>query len=319
MRDHSTRAFLLLVSSCLLVSAGLYASSCTDDLPTGPNRRVAYARVSDMSQALVAPLRVAADAGGSILVTDPELGKLMGVDAATRMTYEVFPVSGKPLSVGFLGRDVVVGDAAGGSLDYYDTRGRLRRSTGKGSIGRPTDIAVDQSRRLIFVVDAGARDVKVFDERGRLVRRLSRPGTGDDQLTAPVGIAVDPAGQRIFVSDWGDFGNANGGFASVKIFAYDGTYQDIISGRGNCGMLGCSGGFSRPQGMALDGAGRIYLADAILAQVLVIDPATKRVMAYLGGRPVLRLPTDVVLVGRDVLIASNRTASLEVVVGGVLP
>lgn len=316
MRGCSIRAVLLLVSSCAVVVG------CVDDAergPMGPDRRSGSGRPDGASAAFLSPLRAVAYDGGSILVTDPLLHKVLGVDPITGRSFEAFPVSGSPLGVAVLGRQILVGNATEGSLQYYDVRGRLRRSTGPGSIGRPSDIAVDPGQGLIFVVDAAAGDVKVFDERARLLRVLCGPGTADDRLTAPVGIAVDPSTQRVLVSDWGTFGSANGGTASLKIFDYDGTFVDLISGRGTCGMLGCSGGFSRPQGLAVDGAGRIYLADALLAQVLVIDVTTKRVTANLGGRPLLRLPTDVVLLGSDVVVTSSRTASVEVVPGVAQP
>lgn len=43
----------------------------------------------------------------------------------------------------------------------------------------------------IFVLDAGNRSVRVFDARGRFLRRFGRQGSGPGEFQAPVGIQVD--------------------------------------------------------------------------------------------------------------------------------
>jgi DNA-binding beta-propeller fold protein YncE len=179
---------------------------------------------------------------------------------------------------------------------------------------KPTDLAVDERERLVFVLDAGAMDVKVFTYQGRLQQVFSGPGAGPGLLLNPTGIAVDPLRGEILVSEFGD---SDGGDAAIEIFDYAGNAVDQISGAGRCGFFGCSGGFSRPQGVAVDAAGQIYLADMLLAQVLIFDRATKKIVNTLGGRdagpPELRVPLDVALgAGGDVFVTSNRTGSVEV-------
>ena len=85
-------------------------------------------------------------------------------------------------------------------------------------------------------------------------------------------------------------------------------------------MLGCSGGFSRPQGAAVDGAGRIFLPDALLSQVFVYDPVSGDRVGTFGERGFLRVPTDVVLdAAGDLFIASSRTREVQAIRGAGLP
>jgi sugar lactone lactonase YvrE len=126
-------------------------------------------------------------------------------------------------------------------------------------------------------------------------------------------MGLDPTRQWVMVSD---YGSADGGDASLKIFGYDGSLIKQLSGAGSCGMLGCSGGFSRPQGAAVDAQGLIYLPDALLAQVLLYDPVSWNQTGTLGDHGFLRVPTDVVFDDfGDLFIASNRTREVQVVRG----
>ena len=74
--------------------------------------------------------------------------------------------------------------------------------------------------------------------------------------------------------------------------------------------------FSRPQGLAVDGKGRIYVVDALSAEVLVLDRetgATLNTIGTFGSNPgQLLLPLDIV-VGQtgDVLVTSYRTGKIE--------
>jgi DNA-binding beta-propeller fold protein YncE len=222
------------------------------------------------------------------------------------------------LGVALLGRRLFVGNATKGTVEVYDAQGgELQRSFGPGAVEHPSDLAVDEILGLVFAVDGATRQVKVFRVRGTLHATISGPGLAPEQLQTPIAVAVDPLRAEVYVSDYG----VVGGHAAVKIFDYNGTFIDEISGAGSCGMLGCSGGFSRPQGVAVDRQGKIYVADALLAQVLVYDRATLEQVEVLGSRDAgLRLPLDVAL-GADgeVYVTSNRTHSVELLVSGGAP
>jgi DNA-binding beta-propeller fold protein YncE len=272
-----------------------------------------------LSESLQSPMRLDVTPMGRLLVSDPGNRSVVIVDPVTLEPGPGFRMRGKPLAVGLAGGWIFVGSSSERTVVVYDAeQGRKHHSFGIDATEYPTDLDIDPELELVFVVDGGAREVKVFDYLGTPRARISGPGTTEERLQAPTGIAVDPTRREVYVSDYGN----PGGEAAVKIFDYEGSFLGRISGAGNCGVSDCSVGFSRPQGMDVDGQGRIYLADALLAQVLVIDRASMQVVETLGGRGAgmagLRLPLDVA-VGNDgnLFVTSNRSHSVEVFVNGV--
>ncbi len=315
-------------SSLLVLAAAAALVACADDSGVLANASDAsqpapqFARTIDLlSGGFQSPIRVALTPRGDLLVSDSRLHLIATVDPTTREPGRAMEVRGMPLAVGMLGGRIFVGNATTQRVEVYNHRGQFWYAFG-ASVAYPTDLAIDTTRNLVFVVDALARDVKVFDFKGGLQRIISGPGSDPAALLhIPTGIAVDPVRQEILVSDYPD--PAVGGSAAVRIYAYDGSLVQVLS-PGGCGFMGCTGGFSRPQGIALDGRGRIYLADAFLAQVLVFDRATLRLVKTLGGRdagpPQLRIPMDLVVgPGGGVFVTSNRTGSVEAFRGGAVP
>ncbi len=268
-------------------------------------------------EAIEGPLRMALTPAGRLLVSDARAQAIFTVDPATRLPDGELEIVGKPAAVGYLDGLVYVGNLSRGTIERYAAKGgKYRGDFGPGAVKYPTDMAVDGGAGLLFVVDGGDRNVKVFDASGRPQSTISGAGTAPGQFANPIGIAVSESLHEVYVSDYGP----DGGPASIKIFGYDGTFLAEISGRGSCGSLGCSGGFSRPQGIGVAADGRLFVADALLAGVLVFDRSTLSKIASLGGRetgvPELRIPAGVTVSGDDVYVVSNRTSSVEVFEGG---
>ncbi len=191
-------------------------------------------------------------------------------------------------------RCIFVGNETRRTVEVFSALGQREYTFGTGVVGQPADLAIDSERGLVFVVDGHAGVVKVFDVDGVLQRTI-----GD--FDAPTGIALDPTRREVFVSDYG----AGGSDARIHIRDYEGTVAGTIVGE-----------FSRPQGIAVGDRGRIYVTDAVVAQVLVFDRATVTAVARLGsGDPSvsdLRLPTDVVVDAQSgtVFVVSNMTGTV---------
>lgn len=262
---------------------------------------------------LVGPLRLVPTPSGRLLVADSRAGWVFVVNPALLEPIQGIEVEGKPLSVELLGDRIYVGVEAEHTVRFYRaTDGSADGSLGAGAVGRPADLAADTIQGLLFVLDGAARVVKVFDPSGVLLRTL-----GDGELVAPTALGLDPVREEVLVSDYGP----GGGPATVHIYGYDGTPAAVIDGTGDCGMVSCTGGFSRPQGAAVDSAGRIYLTDALMAAVLVFDRETLTQTGTLGGRDTgagLRLPTSVALDSAGtVFVTSHAGGSVERLEGGV--
>jgi DNA-binding beta-propeller fold protein YncE len=313
---------VLTIAGLVLAAVFLFALGCWED-PQSPGG--AEGNLPLLPQfaavgpgALESPVRVTATLAGELLVSDTRSNSILTVDPVTLMAVQGLEVNGKPLAIGWIDNRLLVGNATTRSIQEYDSRGRLRGSF--GHIQKPTDLAVDQISNLIFVLDAGAGEVPVFDKNGRLITVIGSPGAGPSELLLPMGIAVDAIREEVYVTDYGDTDNGN---ASVKIFDYQGQHLGTISGKGNCGLLGCSGGFSKPQGIAVDGQGQIFIVDVLLAQVLVFDRTTLKVVRTLGGRNMgsvpLRMPLDIVIgADDDLFVTSNATGRVEVFRGGAV-
>jgi DNA-binding beta-propeller fold protein YncE len=258
---------------------------------------------------LLSPLRVEVTGTGWLLVTDSKRRMVFRVDTATLLPDQALRLDGTPLAVGMLGDQIFVGIGERQSVEVFDASGRAVGSLGDiGAVAHPSDLTVDGGRGLVFVLDGGSRDIKVFDVADRSLSGTIAAG----QLSSPAGVAVDPARREVLVSDYGSSGVA----ASVKSFSYGtdtwGAFVGEISGEGSCGSLGCSGGFSRPRGLAVDNA-RVYVTDAVLAQVLMFDrDSGERVGALGTGDPAisdLRVPTDVEIdTAGQVFVTSTSTA-----------
>jgi DNA-binding beta-propeller fold protein YncE len=238
-----------------------------------------------------------------LLVADYHQGAILRVDPNTLQPDQAFPVDGKPSAVALMGDRIFVANATTGTVDVFGSDGRWRYSFAPGIVERPTDLGVDPVNRLVLAVSGGTNVVKAFDVGGEVQFVI-----GD--LWKPTALAVDGTRQEILVSDYGE--PARGERASVKIFDYDG--KPVATILGNAGMTDSR--FSRPQGLTVDRNGRIYVVDALSAEVLILDRetgATVNTIGTFGSNPgQLLLPLDIVIAQTgDVLVTSYRTRKIE--------
>lgn len=263
-------------------------------------------------QDLRGPVRIAQMPSGKLLVSDPKMGGVALVNPRKDRPAQVTEIPGRPIGVAFGWNKLFVGNEATHAVEVYNRRGRYLYALGKNDshVERPTDIALDIRAGLVFVSDTGSRQVVIFHQRGERLGTL--PAAGQTVLHQPTGIAVDPERREVLVSDFGQPGWF-GTVAWVKIYDYDGKYLDGIPGNRNDGF-----GFSRPQGMALDSRGRIYLVDSLRGQVLVFDRYSKQGLATFGrlgktaGR--LMLPLDAAIDGRtgNLFVTNHLNGRIEI-------
>lgn len=284
---------------------------------------------SAKAQSMESPMRIAVGPPGEILVSDSVQDKVLALDMATLAVDWSFDVQGTPMAIAYAANLIFIGNATTHNVEVYRLKGKangpgktldfvynlgLTASGTAGTIRIPSDIAIDKGSGLVFVVDSGQRKVKVFDLSGNTVSEI--PSSTDASLLSPTAIAVDTVRQEILVSDYGD---PNGSFrakvpARIMIYTYSGTFLSKIDG----GVSDKNAAFVRPQGIATDGHGHIYMAESLRGQIFVFDRTTGAVVTKLGSfgdKPgQLELPLDLVIDRKsgDVLVTNNMLKRIEV-------
>jgi DNA-binding beta-propeller fold protein YncE len=172
----------------------------------------------------------------------------------------------------------------------FDRQGSKLRVITHPRLIRPTDIAIDRQRKLIYVADPGKKNseehsVKVLNFEGELVRTIGK-GKGDCPgcLFFPTYVAIDKAG-NIYVTS-----TLN---ARVDVFDPTGNYLRTIGERGTS-----FGMFDKPKGVALDSFGNIYVADSGWSNVQIFNQKGE-VLLFFGGRGdypgLLKNPTGIAI------------------------
>ncbi|MFQ5413557.1 MAG: 6-bladed beta-propeller [Phycisphaerae bacterium] len=168
--------------------------------------------------------------------------------------------------------------AGGGTLLVCDTRqsvvhvfdfneGRYDRlgDRAAGRLVKPVAVAMDTDGDR-YVADTGRRQIVVFSAENEAIRELGARG---DEGFKPVAIAVHDG--RLYV--------ANG--AQHRVDVLDPVSGKRLASFGKAG--GGPGELLYPSGLAVDGAGRIYVADQLNCRVQVFAPDGGLVAQF--GRP----------------------------------
>lgn len=161
---------------------------------------------------------------------------------------------------------IYVADTQEGNLRVYDMAAQtVKLYSEDPTFSRPLDLTIDAADNL-YVVDSEMRAILIFDKDRRPLRTLGSP----EELQSPAYIAIDEARARIYVSD----SRAN------KIVIYDrfGKKAGEI-GRQPAGEKGTFT-FSSPQGMAIDKAGNLYVAELLGARISVFDAQGKYLRSF---------------------------------------
>jgi len=272
------------------------------------------------AQDFVSPTRLASLPSGQLLVADIKMKVLLVWELHPEIVVRKIDVPGRPVSVAYGWSRLFVGNEVTQTVDVLNMSGKLLYTLGGDGlyISRPSDIALDVERELVFVTDPGSSRVLVFNRNGTLVRTL--PAAGQTPLYQPTGIVVDPVRSEVLVSDFGR-GSSFSMTAAIHVYDYNGMHLRSISGN-----RADNYSFSRPQGLALNDQGLVYVVDSLRGQVLVFNRDTAEGVTIIGelgqGEGQLMLPLDVHISKKTnaVYVTNNRNRRIEVYDGkGVLP
>ena len=172
----------------------------------------------------------------------------------------------------------------------FDRQGEKLRTITNPKLIRPTDIAIDRQRKVMYVADPGTKNseehsVKVFNFEGELVGTIGK-GKGDCKgcLFFPTYVAVDKKGNIYITSTLN---------ARVDVFDRAGNYLKTIGERGTS-----FGMFDKPKGVAVDSFGNIYVADSGWSNVQIFNQKGE-VLLFFGGRGnypgLLKNPTGIAI------------------------
>lgn len=187
-----------------------------------------------------------------VSVYDPNKKSLESIGRIDRMTDLVSPVGVAVAQ----GGTIFVADSYLGKVFAVDRKGKSFFALGKGQgLERPTDVFVREQR--LYVVDALASGVFVFDLKGNLLLRFGHKGKADGEFNVPTHVCVDQQ-NKIYVTDALNF--------RVQVFDEKGQFLQSIGSAGDS-----SGHFSRPKGVAVDSSGHIYVVDALFDNVQIFD------------------------------------------------
>jgi len=187
--------------------------------------------------------------------------------------------------------NVYIADTLNNVVRKISTNGTISNYAGNGGAGSsgdgsaatsaqlhgPQGLALDASGNL-YIADTMNAKVRKVSAGGVIttVAGSGTPGSGGDgsaaasaQLNLPIGVAVDSSG-NVYIAD---FGNSR-----VRKVAASGGAIGTVAGNGSAGYSGDGGlavkaQLNGPQGVAVDAAGNLYIADTENNAIREVTPA----------------------------------------------
>ena len=208
-------------------------------------------------------------------------------------------------SVWVFDRCATADDCSGSNLapiQKFDASGNLVTSFGAGMFNYPHGLFVDRDDN-VWVCDGRTKDgkgqtVMKFSPGGTLLMTLGKPGVagdGPDTFNAPSDVLVSPNGD-IFVAD-GHGGDTN---ARIVKFSKDGKFIKTWGKKGSA-----PGEFDAPHGLAMDSAGRLFVADRSNNRIQVFDQYGK----FLAEWRQFGRPSGVFIDKKNILYVADSTST----------
>jgi tripartite motif-containing protein 71 len=263
------------------------------------------------AEGLRGPFDLAFDPSGNLIVTDPSNYRVVRLDPSNRPSgWFGKPGSGvgllnfpKGLAVDADGLIYVV-DSNNCRVQAFDANGLVKLVLGSvGSIGgclsTPQGVFADKNGRVL-VADTRNHRIQIF-RRESLIAVIGELGDGQDQFRLPTACAMNSRGDIVVLDSK---------HGMVKIFGKDLKFKSAFGGPGKSpGML------NMPQGMDLDEAGAIWVADTGNHRIQGFHPNGKVFFAAGkegAGPHEFKKPTGIACRGDKIFVADNGNGRIQV-------
>lgn len=212
------------------------------------------------SPRLLRPFGVFADDTGMVYITDPGAFRVTVINMKDETSRQIFE-AGKaefvsPVGVAAFEGNIYVSDAVLNKVFIFNADGKFQGEF-EGVFERPTMLALDRNKRIVYLSDTGAHTIYRYSPEGKRLGSFGRRGEGNGEFNFPTHLWVDKAG-RLYVTDSLNF--------RVQIFSPDGAYE---SGFGRIGDSYHD--LEKPKGLATDSDGNIYIVDAMQDTVKIFS------------------------------------------------
>jgi DNA-binding beta-propeller fold protein YncE len=189
-------------------------------------------------------------------------------------------------------------------LQEFDPGGKVVRSIGAGLFVQPHSLFVDKEGN-VYAGDQFARNGKgatlvKFAPDGKVLMTIGKtgmPGNDEEHLSGATSVVVAPNGDIILTD-----GHGQGTNDRIMKFSKDGKFIAAWAkhGKGNAEL-------DTPHGIALDSAGRIYVADRANNRIQIFEPDGKFVAEWKQfGRP-----SDVVIDKNDMIYVADSQSDAK--------
>jgi sugar lactone lactonase YvrE len=195
---------------------------------------------------------------------DSKEGHMLIWDMATPTTHFAAPVAVATV----WNSEIAVSDAKLGAVARLNDKGEPIGVLAPEQLKRPTGLAFDRERGLLFVADTVAHDIKVFDSTGKLVNTFGSPGEGSGEFNAPTHLAF--AGGHLYVTDTFN--------SRIQVFDADGHHLREFGERGLY-----VGNLMRPKGVVMDDAGIVYVVESYFGHLLAYNKQSELLLDINGS------------------------------------
>jgi sugar lactone lactonase YvrE len=214
------------------------------------------------------PMSVAVDASGNVIITDSQNRRIRRIEATTG----------------------IITTIAGTGVEGYSGDGGLATSA---RIQRAVDVTVDASGNIYFADSVGHR-VRRISASGTIITiaGIGTPGFDGDggvgtsaSLNTPLAVALDASATFLYIADPGNHRVRRVRLSDniITTFAGNGvgggTDTGSFSGDGGLAILA---GLNTPEGVAVDAAGEVYIADMANYRIRRVNASNGLITTFAG-------------------------------------